>query len=293
MIELAIIGGGFFGVAAALEARRLGVDAQVIDSDATTSGSRNAAGILHEPSKRVRDRIPEAWGAGPWGYGWLRAHGLVSKAAEVNWSYRGARYKSSDVELVSPVQVLNLVLPVRRTISRLIKLDGGWRLAETAGGHEFEARRVIVAAGVWTDELLMRSGLTPIGVGALRGRALIIEMPQPVWPEPVHSWTVRPYTTFTLRPWPQSSRPGAHPHWRFGDTVEPASGKPFIELSEARKRFLPQAVEHRTMMGYRPVTPQVVCEEIRPGLIVMTGGHRSGLALAEPAAHRAMELISG
>jgi DNA-binding IscR family transcriptional regulator len=53
----------------------------------------------------------------------------------------------------------------------------------------------------------------------------------------------------------------------------------------------PQAKVLGFRWGMRPVTEQYVTELVADGLVVSTGGHRSGLAVAWPAAERAMALF--
>lgn len=286
MNDLTIIGAGFFGVAAATAAERLGVTVQVVDDSRADSGSRNAAGLLRPPTDRVKARIPADWHAKP-GYEWLDKLRLTSEVREDRWTYTHPEIRSSSLRVVHPSGVLDLAKPEQAQVAWVTAVNDGW-LVESFDGLAWWSRKVLIAAGVWTDSILSRSNLPAVGVGSLRGRALIVRVPDKEPDGVVYSWTTRPYTTFAMRPWDT-----AEGTWRFGDTVEPKAdgGKPYAELLRALAAHVPGAEFVGELNGLRPVTDQLVCKEVAPGLVASTGGHRSGLSFAGIAAHRAMQLF--
>jgi glycine/D-amino acid oxidase-like deaminating enzyme len=285
--DLLIIGGGFYGVAAALEAQKRGLEVTVVDADHSNSGSRAAAGLIRGASPRVAGRAPAHWSwSGP-NVDWLDARGLIRGAREIIRTYRKPDAREATVRLVEPGRILGLIEPERAQIQRLIRSTRGWSAVgrEREGGIAvWDARRVLVTAGVWTDVLLSDSGLQPIGVTGLRGRAIILDQDEHLDPGVVLSWMTRPYTTWTMRRWGK--------HWRFGDSVE-RTDRAYLEMIIALRNHIKLGrAQLGELDGLRPVTERYFTELVAPGLVVSTGGHRSGLMIAGPAAERAMQLFS-
>lgn len=287
MSELLIIGGGFYGIAAALQAEQLGADVLIIDNERPDSGSRNAAGLVRGWGAGTTKRAPSHWRwAGP-NVDWLHARGLLRHAREAVVSKVRGEWRGSwrdDLMLAEPTEILRLFRHERAHVVGLQRYKHWW-LIRGSQGEEWRADKVLIAAGVWTDVLLASSNLPGVGVSPLRGRAQLINDPERDR-DVVFSWAVRPYTTFTMRPWLGGL-------WRFGDTVERSqSGAAYAEmLMQADSLLGLQRDTAGELDGFRPVTEHYFTEEVAPGLVVSTGGHRSGLAIAGPAAERAMELF--
>lgn len=145
---------------------------------------------------------------------------------------------------------------------------------------EQEARWVVLAAGVWTDALLAASGLPPLGVMQLPGSAVLgsgaLEVPLTMGYRLPGDTRTR---TATARSWERGLR--------VGDTVGRDDQLPVLRalLAHVGGR------ETGVVSGLRPCLPQLFVEKVRPGLIVATGGHRTGLATAAGVGLRVLELI--
>jgi glycine/D-amino acid oxidase-like deaminating enzyme len=190
-----------------------------------------------------------------------------------------------DVELVDVQEILRSIEPVECRVTEL-RREGRLWLLTGSNGEEWSARNVLLCAGIWTDKLLTASGLSPVGVRAVRGRALLVN-PLSFRRDFVFSWTTRPYTTFAMRPLPGSGL------WRFGDSVERStSSKSYAELRAAVDEHVQKGIQISGLVdGFRPFTPQAHTELVAPGLVASTGAYRNGLALAGIAAERSMELL--
>lgn len=280
-VDLLIIGGGYYGTAAAVLARERGVDVAVVDSEHPLGASRNSAGLF-QPNRHDRG-LHE-----PFKIDWLRERGLAKTTGELfsTWRRPEPRFKPG-LTLADPRAILMLSRHMRVRVDRLRRANGigGW-VAETPGGPIL-CHNVIVAAGVWTDELLQASRLPTIGVKALRGRAMIViqdgyndERPR------VHM--DRPYHDHCLRPWIGGT-------WRWGSTVEKIDGAgagPVNALANSLADLIGHYTTEAIADGLRPVVESgFPTELIAPGLVVSTGGRTIGLGLAEPSARRALNLL--
>lgn len=281
MVELAVVGGGYWGICATYLARNAGVDAVLIDDGNPLGATRNSAGICQRWWYRqevASRRIPSDWDwQGPQ-LDWLDRLGLVRDTGEMFFTPRKPdQRRRPDCLLVNPWEVEALVEPVA---ARVRRIERGVRLL-LDGGDDVVARKVLVTAGAWTDVLLDASGLPPVGVTPLRGRAYVVEA---VAPETPVTFMPRPYTHYTLRAW----GPGRA---RIGDTVERKRGQ-LGGLSLAYREITGHEPDIADVLdGLRPVADRYICDEVAPGVVVATGGHRVGLGLAEPVARRALRLL--
>jgi len=293
-MDLVVIGGGFWGVAASSIARERGLDTLLIDNADPNGASRNAAGIVCLRWYRqdtVRHMLPDTWSAEDAIHGleWLAKHVPLARTGEqfLNATTDSGRRYERDCYLVSSCEaVLELVPKWRANATRVTRVREGWRIG-VSGDGDIITPRLIVAAGTMTDNLLASAGVRAVGVTALRGRALLLRPPQQV----LHDFDVpltvlaRPYTHFTFRRWGSDLI-------RLGDTVErQPRDNALVELRTIARRYLPESTEEVGVMdGLRPVCGRFHVAEHAPGLVAATGGHRVGLALAEPAGRRAVEL---
>lgn len=284
MVDLAVVGGGYWGIAAAWLARAAGVDTVLLDDANPAGATRNSAGIFQRWWYRqdvAARRVPADWNwQGP-SLDWLDELGLVEDTGEMFYSRaKPERRLRDDCLLVQPWRVEALIAPHPLHVERIEAAGASWAVVGSTG--TFTARRVIVAAGAWTDVLLAASGLATVGVQSLRGRALVLAHPDPL-ALPV-TYLARPYTHYTLRPW----RPG---QVRLGDTVERKTGDLSQLVAAAASITGVAPVVLDVPDGYRPVADRYVCDLAAPNLVVTTGGHRVGLGLAEPVARRALALL--
>jgi glycine/D-amino acid oxidase-like deaminating enzyme len=224
------------------------------------------------------------------GFNWLTGKMKAHEVGEWFSSYQDAKPKFRPDMLM--LEDLETALRTGAEVTRqsvkvdvLEKAGSGWNVM-TDGGR-IAAKEVIVAAGAFTDQLLGLSGLPLVGVKALRGRALILQLNHPLKTKLPYTYMTRPYTHYTLRPW----RDG---QLRLGDTVERSSkgGDAAIqELYRVAALLAPGAEVVGMLDGLRPVCDKAICRPISDGLIVMTGGHRVGLSMSQPFASAALRIL--
>lgn len=295
--ELTVIGGGFWGTATAREAARQGKEVLLIDDGRPQGASRAAAGLSCRSWFGQRDgtiqKMMPLWWTGKSvaeGFNWLTGKMKAHEVGEWFSSYQDAKPKFRPDMLM--LEDLSTALRTGPDITRqslqvetLERSGAGWRVMTTDG--PVFSKEVIVAAGAFTDQLLGLSGLPLVGVKALRGRALVLQLNQPLKTELPYTYMTRPYTHYTLRPW----RNGL---LRLGDTVERSSkgGDAAIqELLRVAALLAPGATVVEMLDGLRPVCDKAICRPISDGLIAMTGGHRVGLSMSQPFASAALRML--
>lgn len=284
--DLLVIGGGFWGTAAAIIAKEDGASVIVLDSGDPKGASRNAAGIVCSHwyrQKTIRSMTPDEWDTKEVvaGISFLDRFGL-RKTGEVFSSYSDPekRERADCYLLGTPADLLDQVRRVKTVVSRLVRREG-FTSAETDVGT-FNARFVLVAAGVKTDDLLTASGFPPTGVVPLRGRAIIAKTEITV----STPWTYmsRPYTHWTLREF------GAG-RVRLGDSVERINSRGFVELRKQLGEMSPGAKVERILDGLRPVCDKFFVKRVTPRIVAATGGHRVGLGMSGYVAKRCLRLL--
>ena len=62
-------------------------------------------------------------------------------------------------------------------VSSLRQIPEGGTWLECANGQAYAATHVVLAAGAWTDQILVSSGLTPLGIRPKLGQMLLYELP--------------------------------------------------------------------------------------------------------------------
>lgn len=138
MNDFVIVGGGIFGKTIAASLRKAGAKGKIVDSGHPKAGSRPSA-CLMKPS----------WFAS------LGKHAFEPAIAELDSIYELKELKFQVGKLFN-VKVFWInpqeIMAVPATQGKVIKiLDGGVRLKT---GEELKARHVIVAAGVWSGNLM-------------------------------------------------------------------------------------------------------------------------------------------
>lgn len=295
MHDLIVIGGGFWGTMTASLARLWNRNTLLLDDLHPQGASRNAAGIVSMGWYRwrqTRDRkdIVGNIFAGTfqtadavYGVHVLRDMGLLRQTGEECFTLAGNRKFKDDLWLLSSPQ--DLFAQVDRTwgkVQKLVRERGYWLVVTE--DRQYMTANVVVAAGAFTDALLAASGLPTVGVEGLRGRGLLIQ-PHKRFDVP-HTVQIAPYSHVTLRPWKDGLA-------RVGDTVEkkPGGDEKLLPLHTIARTLAPQYETVKVFDGLRPVLQKVFIGEIAPGLVVATGGHRVGLALAPAAAKKALALL--
>jgi hypothetical protein len=260
-----------------------------MDSRDPNAASRNAAGIVCRhwyKQNTISGMTPVSWTSTDVNDGikFLEEFGL-EKTGEIFTSYMCPEEKfRDDCYLVPSCNILeSQVVITEGTVSYIVPLKGVVRVVTSLGN--LYARRVVVAAGVHTDELLRASGLPVIGVRRLRGRALIARVESPLDIPVTHM--SRPYTHWTVRNWGNGLV-------RVGDTVEKTFEGGDSRLGECRRvlrSVCGSATEMRVLDGYRPVCKQFTVCNVAERVVAATGGHRVGLALAGLVARKCLELL--
>lgn len=281
---------------AAVLAREAGLDTLLLDDLNPQGASRNAAGIMsldwYKFQRKTRIYTPTITNLmgglfchadAAWGVEWFMDHGLAQHTGEHYQNANGLPQLRRDCFLLnSPDEVLALGQAERGRAVKLVKGGDYWVVLLTEL-REVLTRRVIVAAGVFTDALLERSGLQPVGVTALRGRALVYLSNRDFSTPFTYKASVG--QQYTFRPWGKGLV-------RLGDTTERSADSKALDKMRtfaATELYEPQEV--KVLDGLRPITDKMIVQQIKPGLVIATGGHRVGLALAPAAARKALELL--
>lgn len=295
MYDLIVIGGGFWGTAAAVQAREAGLDTLLLDDNNPQGASRNAAGIMslnwYKFQRKTRIYTPTitnlmaglfSYADAAWGVQWYVERGLAHFTGEHYLSAKGQPQFRKDCFLLnSPAEALALGQAERGRAVKLVK-GRGYRVVLTEA-RELLARRVILTAGAFTDALLEQSNLPTVGVSALRGRALVYQTDR-VFPTPL-TYKASVGQQYTLRQWGTRQV-------RLGDTTERGETSNALDKMRAFAATELQPLnEIQVLDGLRPITDKMIVQAIKPGLVVATGGHRVGLALAPSAARKALELL--
>jgi glycine/D-amino acid oxidase-like deaminating enzyme len=277
MRDLVIIGAGFTGTAAAVAARSRGLDVIVLRSASAPSASSVSAG-LYRPSwygdapPALRPSID-----------WLDHRAETELVTRTYGPDAGATVRGS-IETVNVELVLRRARPVTCDVVR-IDLEPSY--VEIRGRTiRHRARALLIAGGVWTDELLRLAGLREIGVKPLFGRALHIARPVRDVDE-ILTLAYSPYAHVTSRPLNEYVR-------RIGDTVERRPSDDHLVKLRRRAAALHPAGFASTLAvgGNRPVlTGGARAGLPAPRVAYATGGARIGLGLAWPLAEAALHLL--
>ncbi|RJQ26105.1 FAD-binding oxidoreductase [Candidatus Parcubacteria bacterium] len=294
MIDIGIIGSGFWGLTCALFAKRYGLETLLIDNHKTNSGSRNAAGII-TPSwftGTFFSKIsPHWWEPKYIDYGIEQLQelaGIVNSGEDILVAYGKDYGKKKNNPPVWMLPDLNKYLrsfeSVLDSVFKVNRVSGGWEIIGREGKIT-TSKNVIIAAGIWTEKLLLNSGLKPVNVEPLGGRAIIFGLGGNRQIQKPLRVLRGPYKHITFRPWGETSI-------RVGDTVELVENKNKLTvLTEECDSMFPDSGSRKVILGYRPVTGRIVVEKIDDGLIVATGAHRIGFALSPIVAKRSLQLL--
>lgn len=273
MTELIVVGGGYWGVATVLMARSKGIDAQLADVVHVNSGSRAASGYYssawYEPGQINRAAM------------WAEKLGVKLNNTGA-WVYKKKKQKTwkSDWYTFNPGQFLGLVKPDIQ--SSVVAVGPGF---VDVFGMRYQATNVVVAAGVWTDQILRNSALPELGVTGLRGTGIIFKGNQ----ASVELHEINPYRQVALREW----GPG---QFRVCATLEASSSKTPADYAKAMLKVVeghvPLKQEVERFSGYRPLVPAGPTVRLVANKVVAScGGGRTGGILAFWAAEQALHLL--
>lgn len=290
--DLVIVGGGYWGTATAIVATQSGRSVLILDDDDLMSGSQNASGIVHQDiyhKKIFEHLLPPDWTDEELeeSFEWLemvaKAHPMPERFLNLDRPDLGVRpLKQRSLYLKSNDSLLALFPKTYGKAKQIRSIPGGFAV-DTSGGPIYEAKAVLIACGYRCDELIVASGLPPIGVRGLFGRGLIVAgSAQHAVPITIQT---APYTKFELRAWGD--------HVRVGDTAEKSPNQRYRDRLDRLSTYM--FPTDRTVVaevtGIRPIMPQFTIRTLVPGLFVATGGHRSALGISGLVAKRVVGLL--
>lgn len=302
--DLAVVGGGFWGTATALRARARGWDVVLLDEASKFAGSRSASGYF-----------TERWYTGKWNEAIRHAYAWANEAG-VNFKHVGARlntvqdrinrspwhYKHrGDYKVFFPQQFLDLVSaePFGK-VERIVQEDGR-KILLNEYDERIEAKRVVVAAGVWTDDLLFNSGLPTLGVGGLWGSAvyyregtsrlrgmLADEFLVPILHE------INPYKQIAIRFWKNTGVYGDVIRICATTEIRPEKRSEYIKkMVEAISYRIEGFVYHADTTGVRPVCANgFTMKQVAPGIAAISGGGKIGAVASFWMGEKALEMVA-
>ena len=298
MKDVVVIGAGFWGAAISRKLGRAKLTYTVIDNELPIGGSRNSGAytclrwfssgtVLKQLQPTwTKDRI-EHW------VNWLIRQGYLESVGQWVYNKRLDTWKRyDDCYIMKDVNAFtNKTKNLYHDRVTHIKQKDDYCQIYMNASSPVKARHIVLATGAWTDNLLSQSGMNPIGVEGLNGRAIIVEPEFKVikkrieWAREVISVSVRPFKNYDLLP-------NSKKWWYFGATTEKTeSQKAFDEMIGAAKLVLGPDVRIRgTVTGVRPIFGKGVVK-VSERIIAATGGGRIGLALAGPAADDCIRLL--
>jgi glycine/D-amino acid oxidase-like deaminating enzyme len=284
--SLLIVGGGYWGTAAALLAHQRGLRVTILDDKARWSGSRAASG-----------HFAFGWYKGDQAqlaiesFALAERHGVKIKKTGAHVHGYGGRSFRDDWYTFDPAQFLGLVETTEVSVTRVFLGTAFGVAAETTHGPStFSADSMIIAAGARTDVLLKASHFKPMGVTGLHGRGLLFLQPDGFGG--VHLQRVSPYRQIAVREW----GPGLV---RVGETMEvhPDLGSAYVTRMLEQVQPLLDHLDifgpsRGDIVGVRPICKRgftvQLCEE---RLVAMSGGGRVGGIPAFAIARRALKLL--
>ena len=276
MLDVAVIGAGFWGSAISHRLRQSGRTVLCLDGALEGAASRAAAGLVR---RRAWQLQPADW--------WGERHSQACREFfHEGWVVEQIFNRRSPQPRVKGEVWAGRFPWVEAVSARVRKLRnqiGFWVV--TADTESWSARAVVLAAGCWCDSILQSSGLLPTGVRAVRGTAVLA-------PGRLEGVLTRTYRlggdtrtrSLTARPWQAGCV-------RVGDSLPEREA----EQREEMRAFLNQLGVHELewIWGLRPRLEQPLVRLWAPGLVVATGGYRNGLAIAPGVAARVQELLEG
>ena len=180
---------------------------------------------------------------------------------------------------------------VNRDVTDIV-VDGARVSGVLAGGEEFEADAIVVAAGPWSSSLLLNLGINA-PVTPLKGQILRLDAPDP--PLKISLWWDTDYAT---------TKPDG---LLWVGTTEEKVGFDDRTTSAARDRIIRSAVEILPYLDDAELVQQTAC--LRPmtldrlpiieavsepqGLMIITGGGRHGILLGPSMGLAAANLVTG
>lgn len=287
MTDIIVLGGGFWGRAIAIFAERHGYTVRLVDrefTDGSTSASAAASGLASL-----------AWYKGEWRARAIQAYD-TAQLLGMKFNACGSRVVDS-LRAKPSREDLGLMLFDPQQVFGLRRVDSFGAIDTVADARE-QARWVVIAAGVQTDQILERSGLAPLGVEALWGSAVYFHrrsedgyLGRPL------TIKVGPYNHYTMRDWGMS----------FNGPVVRLCATQYKDRSRRAERE--QAMLEASALwiadndlgrsvvvagdAARPILDEPTVKLVAPGVVAATGGGRVGGLLSFWAARETLRLLEG
>src|ERR1044072_4169908 len=296
MKEVIVIGNGFWGSAIARHLRKAAIDYVVLDNGDLSSGTLNSdaytclrwfgSGTVtkHLPQGWTKERI-ESW------VNWLIRKKYLEQTGQWVYNVRLDTWKRyEDCYLMRDVSTFsNRTKAHPKNITKIEDVGDCCKVYTDTGF--IRCHKIVLATGVWTDDILKASGYAPIGVTSLNGSALLVEPLQKRiskmvnWNGEVITINVRPFKNYDLLP-------NSKNWWYYGATTEkPVSEKAQEEMMRSLELVFGGNVKvKKTLTGRRPMYVGGVVK-VSDNIVVATGGGRIGLALAGPAADDVLSIL--
>lgn len=302
--DLCVIGSGFWGSTCAAMARASGKYPNIITIDASEGqgASRNCQPIdsprWFKRTSTMTKLLKPGWinRIGD-SFEWLERHGIIRRTGRWYCAYGNVRYHEDFYVTVPDSDLCNRWTKGR--VSELCEWRGRVEIRVNSGESVYTARKVVIAAGVWTDVLLKASSMRPIGVYGLKGRNLYISTKFNPKKHISRNWrrhqpivfSPRPYKDFVLM------HVGGE-RWYWGNTAEKKDGdensKAHMEMLNCLSDFVDDdAAIIKTNTGIRPIVKgeMVFVDKVAKNIVVATGGHKTGLPLAPLAAQDSLRML--
>lgn len=268
MSSAIVIGAGLFGSIITKELRSQGIDVVVIDDRREGSGSKPAA-CLMKPS-------------------WFSSLGSEFYTPALDtldrlYGLQDIQFGIVKVKWIPPKQIL-IPPDVVGEVIEIVRGDKGWGVRTKNTGVYFTARHLILAAGIWCNDLLHKIN----GVGYVPGLATRQGI---AWITPYHE-----IPKAFISPWAPykqivafNREPGKG--WISDGTAvkELTASRMSMSLERCKRALGDSEIKFDGIMGNRPYTPQAKpCYFWRgpDGLWVVTGGAKNGTIAAGWAAYQ-------
>lgn len=279
-----IVGGGLFGQVIAKGLERQGRVVLILDDDREHSGSKPAACLMkpswfssmgkgvYEPSLKILDELYKVED--------ITFH-LLPQAGRLG------DLATSTVHWIDPETIRNGLFKTRTTVVGISDDNTVHCVDEYGDNFELTADLVVVAAGIWSQELLGRY----VQVGQI-GAAFLYEDAS------IRDPFIQPWAPYKQLVgfnrgdgvWVGDGTAIKHANW-----TQQREDKSALRCDEALQRRHVRRGEPTRLLGIRPYAKghkPCLLEETRPGLWVAAGGAKNGTVAAGHCAHVIRERTS-
>jgi glycine/D-amino acid oxidase-like deaminating enzyme len=309
--DLLVIGAGFWGMSCFKRARERGIDVGIVDAGFPLDASSASTGVVSanriDPDDAQFTALPDGCDADDLlrEFEWLKDVADLEHTTCVKVDIEtGVERDGGEVWLLpdeSDLRALTEISPHRSKFGTRVsgvERDGGEYRIGLEGDDPLRARRVILAVGAWINKLSLPVE-REIEMEFAVGRGVVFDSMSPLAhrTEKPLKIEVGDQTIFVRRQY-GAFRAGST--WEVIESPDEPGRLPRLKSTRAGRAIV-DAIEYLTTKylvlgeaaGVRPVCKQPLIEAWDDGLVVATGGGRTGLALAGLASWRALELVDG